>query len=456
MSPPNSNPPAPNYNKNFGRLVTDRYDFESHIDGSDFRHDAKQIDLEPNINIINPITNQTTSLKTVFEAVENISNIISNPIVLPATNNRLGIITLSGDIEGSLSATDIKVSGLRGKPISNTAPNTNDVLTWDGNNWIPSPTQNLFFASGDLQGTSQSQQVVKITGYQNILPVMVGTINFSSLAGKILITQDDISGSNGFDINIVAQKSLTGKGGNVKIIGGKSANSYNEGGVTLGLGENNLQQNMLQVLKVQGTNNRVLSLLNPNNLTSSEMPSNSGDMVIYIKDAAVEPSSNPVGGAILYSIGGKLNVRYQNGSSFEIGEIPNPSVWGDQDQQVRTYRFKIESFNTFQSIWDYNVDINTTVKFDMIIIGKQKDGGNESYQANISATYTSDLNGIVQEVGNQTIYDKKVTNIAQNWGNPEIKQNPNDQKNIIFQTGYSHDPYSIYWLCIIQAIIISV
>ncbi len=40
-------PLLPNYKKDIGRLATDRYDFQNHIEGIAFRHKAKQIDLEP-------------------------------------------------------------------------------------------------------------------------------------------------------------------------------------------------------------------------------------------------------------------------------------------------------------------------------------------------------------------------------------------------------------------------
>ena len=76
MSPPNSNPPSPHYSKTAGRLVTDRYDFQDHIEGNNFKHDADQIDLLPPVTITNPITNQNTTLNNVYDAVQNISAII--------------------------------------------------------------------------------------------------------------------------------------------------------------------------------------------------------------------------------------------------------------------------------------------------------------------------------------------------------------------------------------------
>lgn len=48
-----------------------------------------------------------------------------------------GRLLLGGDLLGQLSTAG--VVGIRGRPISTTAPSTNDVLTWNGTQWAPAP-----------------------------------------------------------------------------------------------------------------------------------------------------------------------------------------------------------------------------------------------------------------------------------------------------------------------------
>lgn len=65
----------------------------------------------------------------------------------------------SGDLFGDSSSQT--VIGLQSNPVSNNAPNANEVLTWDGSQWLPSVS---FSAGGDLSGTLTSQTVIGLQG----------------------------------------------------------------------------------------------------------------------------------------------------------------------------------------------------------------------------------------------------------------------------------------------------
>lgn len=65
----------------------------------------------------------------------------------------------SGDLFGDSSSQT--VIGLQNNPVSNNAPNANEVLTWDGSQWLPSVS---FSAGGDLSGTLTSQTVIGLQG----------------------------------------------------------------------------------------------------------------------------------------------------------------------------------------------------------------------------------------------------------------------------------------------------
>jgi hypothetical protein len=74
-------------------------------------------------------------------------------------------VTFGGDLSGS--NTSQSVIKIQGQSVSNTAPTTNQVLTWNGSSWIATnlpATAGTTFA-GDLSGTSTTQTVV---GLRNI------------------------------------------------------------------------------------------------------------------------------------------------------------------------------------------------------------------------------------------------------------------------------------------------
>ena len=68
---------------------------------------------------------------TVRNRLDSLENIISN----------LSVIELRQDLGGTLH--DPLVIGLQGRPLSNSAPNLNDVIIWDGISWKPGPNEGL-------------------------------------------------------------------------------------------------------------------------------------------------------------------------------------------------------------------------------------------------------------------------------------------------------------------------
>jgi len=126
----------PTYKKGTGRLATDRYDFQSHVDGTDFRQNANTIDLSP------PVTVGISNKNTVQEAVEALAAIAYPPTLSDATTTSKGVIKLDGDLGGGIVGTaDLpRVTGLYGKTISSSvgaALNTGTILFWDGSVWTP-------------------------------------------------------------------------------------------------------------------------------------------------------------------------------------------------------------------------------------------------------------------------------------------------------------------------------
>lgn len=110
-------------------------------------------------------------------------------------------------------------------------------------------------------------------------------------------------------------------GGTLILQGGaRNGTAGKRGGVQIGL--NGTTEYLVEVGDVQAEGtapSRVLALLRSAAITSTEMPTNTGDLVIYIGNAAAVPSANAVGGGVLYAEGGALKWRGSGGTVTTLG-----------------------------------------------------------------------------------------------------------------------------------------
>lgn len=352
-----SNPIKPNFNPNTGKLVTNRYDFQSHVDGTSFRHNANQINLFSTLVIGgNPTNNVQDSLSAITTIVNSL------PPSPDATTSSKGFIQISGDITGI--ATNIKVVGLQSKPISNLAPTNNQVLTWDGVNgfWAPKTPTN-FIAGGDLSGSNTNQQVTSLTGpggggIGTTMNAAFQTLQFNIVGASPVIQQPNNNAGNGLDFNFFAQNStfINGAGGNINILGGAKNGSGKRGGIRLRM-NGSVSETVLQLIEpVQ--NQRVLGLFSGSDVSAVNMPVNTGDMVMFVKDAATAPTSGvPTGGCIVYSSSGQLNIKQSDGTKITVGVLLNPNLIGS----VR-FTTNLLTAGIFTPL-SYNVDSNPTADY---------------------------------------------------------------------------------------------
>jgi hypothetical protein len=70
---------------------------------------------------------------------------------------------------------------------------------------------------------------------------------------------------------------------------------------------------------------RITALNRGANMTSTQMPNDSGDLVTYLGDAAKVPVTNPVGGVILYSDAGVAKIRQSDGTVVAIANSGSSS-----------------------------------------------------------------------------------------------------------------------------------
>jgi len=319
-----TNPIVPNFSSSSGaRLATDRFDFNDHVNGDNFRHKASQIDLFPTVVIGSTKTN-------VQDAIAALASAIAPPVIPDATTSTKGIIKLSGDLSGT--ATSPSVIALRGFPISAATPHTGFILTYNGSSWTPSANTSAFTASGDLGGTNTFQQVNSLSGLPapsgNIVSINNGSIlSYASANPMALLTQDNNITDDGVDFTIRAQSSnITNKnGGNLILSSGKNGNGGLKGSIKLQLTTNIPNtypssvtgistMNMLEISEV-ATNRRILSLCNSSDISSGDVPS--GDMLIFVKNALAISTIAPTNGFLLFSNGG--NPYFHTSGNIRIG-----------------------------------------------------------------------------------------------------------------------------------------
>ena len=273
------------------RLALDRYDFNKHITGTDFRQNATTIDLFPTL-VIGGDT-QTN----VQSALEKLNSIITAPPLPDATTLVKGIVQLAGDIGGS--AVNVVVTGLQAYPVSSIAPSNGDALVYNGGTvqWEPQAFAN-FTAGGDLTGTNSSQQVVSLTGSSGAVNVTANAVTFDQSLTTVFLAQSlKTSAGDCGSLIVEAQSTSTINydGGQVWVVGGLHSTGGLSPGVVVG---SNSSELLLHATEVS-TSHHVLSLVGTVNNT--QMPANTGNKVIYINDASVLPTTgSPVSGAILY------------------------------------------------------------------------------------------------------------------------------------------------------------
>lgn len=217
-----ADPIVPNFKPGVGRLTTDRFDFQKHINGEDFHHEAGVIVLNPAISVNGGPA--TTNLQSVIAQL----NALVPQVIPDATGSVKGLIKLSGDLAGSgSSASAPKVSGLQGFPISTATPSNGDLLTYDSSlpGWKPAALNTTFTTlnvTGGYSLNSTGTALISATGLLTISPssLTIGTpnaINITSSDGNMSITAN---GSGILQISAASTLSLNAGSGGVAINSG--------------------------------------------------------------------------------------------------------------------------------------------------------------------------------------------------------------------------------------------
>jgi hypothetical protein len=204
----------------------------------------------------------------------------------------------SDTIEGATTATITAAYGWK-------------ILVSTGSGWVVLGQK----FGGDLTGNTSSQQVTAITGTAGVATIRCDTLQFVATATTPLITMAANTTTAGVPLYIDGQ--IAGgsnqAGGIVHIAGGEPTGSGAAGGVRLAATVGGYQT-CLTAGAFSATRRYVALHAAP---VTTDIPT--GDKVMYIANAATNPSSNPVGGGVLYVNAGALTYRGSSGTVTVLG-----------------------------------------------------------------------------------------------------------------------------------------
>lgn len=455
--PDSGKPISPNFVPGVGRLVTDRYDFEDHILGTNFRHNADAIDVRPNLVV------GSTTCVNVLQALEALAAAAEPPVIAPATQTMLGAIQLTRDLGGT-NGLSPKVVGLQGFPVSPQTPITNNVLTWTGSAWVPQSIVGLFIPGADLGGSSPTssaslQYVSNLSGNAGTVGVSANFLLWSASATPFIGQSPVTSGSPGATFGVVGQTNLgTGPGGNL-VLGGGAGNGGGLPGSTLMNVQGNTVFQVGSVLPGQV----VAAFFTPSGLNSTQMPANAGNGVIYIANATNIPTTGtPTGGAVLYGTNGQLWIKQSDSTTFQIGSIPDPSTWSAVTPAslppsptipangTLTYNVTTAaSAGVGTAAITFAMPTSSSCRFDTVYIAKEVGTGNTA-QYNYSIGFVRNGAGAPTAVGSVTSSDPRSIG---SWNVPPTSTGAYvSGNNIIIATG-SSTATNTQWTVITQVIV---
>ncbi len=142
-------------------------------------------------------------------------------------------------------------------------------------------------------------------------------VTFSAL-GLIAPSVSDASASV-FRLRAAGSTASNNSGGKLRLDGGRRAGTGNYGPVAIRLNaDDSTSYTMLEATHL-GNARRIVSLCRAADLTTTEMPTDTGDLVMYIGNAATAPTASPVSGGILYCEGGALKYRGSSDTVTTLG-----------------------------------------------------------------------------------------------------------------------------------------
>ena len=247
--------------------------------------------------------------------------------------------------------------------------------------------------SGDVNITSGNDLVIDSTNFVSLGlsggayvyiggPTSGGTLGIAETISSPLINQEDKTTGNGETLTVAAQTSLggNGNGGTLALCGGSPHGTGRKGGVQLSLDETSAEP-MVEVAEV-ATGRRAVVLGLGAAVTATELPSNTGDRVIYVADYATAPTANPVSGQLVYSGGHAMSARSPNGVTADISPIGVSGGLSTKHYHHQHGRAQTTN-NTFTTLATITIPASSVAMLTAYLVGKRTD-----VEGNCTMVYT--------------------------------------------------------------------
>jgi len=260
---------------------------------------------------------------THFKVDTSAARAINLPSALGVAAGRFYVIQ---DVTGSAASFNITINRDGSDTIQGASAHIIDrnygfaILVSDGvSSWSIVSPQNasstvhgLVALTQDLDGISSAPTVKALTGAAGKVTLRSGTttIEFDTATSLPKIQQAAAS-AGGTNLTVSAQSAggSNNSGGDLYLMSGAETGSGTPGSVRLVAGATVLS---LVSAGAFSSTRRFASLAGSPS-TSADLPT--GDGVVYIKESVTAPSSNPVGGGVLYVDGGALKYRGPGGTA---------------------------------------------------------------------------------------------------------------------------------------------
>jgi hypothetical protein len=179
----------------------------------------------------------------------------------------------------------------------------------------------------------------------------------------------------GNNIRITAQKAGTSgnqNGGRLDLQGGTANGSGLKGGVRISLNGSASPEPMLEAAELV-SGQRIVSLAMGSAVTSTQMPSNTGDLVVYLANTNTVPTANPVSGSIIYNNAGSITTRTANGVINDLSPVGVTNASLPTKRWFRQHGSVTTSNNSMTTVATLTIPASSVAVLQAFLVGKRSD-----------------------------------------------------------------------------------
>lgn len=121
------------------------------------------------------------------------------------------------------------------------------------------------------------------------------------------------------------------------------------------------------------TTQRIVSLARGSAVTSTQMPSGTGDLVVYLANANTVPTANPVSGSIIYNNAGSITTRTANGVINDLSPVGVTNASLPTKRWFRQHGSVTTSNNSMTTVATLTIPASSVAVLQAFLVGKRSD-----------------------------------------------------------------------------------